>query len=64
MHSYGGMPASEAMKYFVGGNEKDDMGKIVRMVWVCSFALPKGGCLMAGLGWKDLPWFMVEVRSP
>jgi len=61
MHSYGASPGSEAMKGFMDDNDgKNGMGKIVRMVWLCAFVLPVGGSLMAGLGHKNLPWFIIE----
>lgn len=62
MHSYGGSPASEATKYFIDDNEgKDGKGKIIRMIWVCAFVLPKGGSMMKGIGMNDLPWFKIQV---
>jgi pimeloyl-ACP methyl ester carboxylesterase len=65
MHSYGGIPGSEAMKYFLDGNEGEDgrarRGRVVRMVWICAFVGPVGGCLFEGIGGKDLPWFRVDV---
>ncbi|KAI9731428.1 MAG: hypothetical protein M1818_007818 [Claussenomyces sp. TS43310] len=61
MHSYGSVPACEAMKHFTKTNDgSEGRGRIVRMVWLAAFILPKGGSLMAGLGGKDLPWFIVK----
>lgn len=59
MHSYGGVPASESTKYF----QKPEQGKgrILRLVYVCSFVLGVGGCLMDGIGGKDLPWWNIDV---
>jgi hypothetical protein len=62
IHSSGASPASEAMKYFVDDNEgKNGKGKIIRMVWMSAFVLPKGGSLMKGLRMRDLPWFLIQV---
>lgn len=60
MHSYGGAVGSEAMKYFIDEatgqfREQKNAAKVVRMVWLASFVLPKGGSLMAALGFKDTP---------
>lgn len=63
MHSYGGVPGMECMKYFQQGHEKkkEGRGKIFRMVWVCSFVLRVGGDLMEGCGGKDLIWWDIDV---
>jgi hypothetical protein len=62
MHSYGGAPGCEAMKPFLENNTgSNGRGKVIRLAWICAFVLPEGGCLMAGLGFQDLPWFQVEV---
>lgn len=60
MHSYGGVIGNEAMKYFVdeeaGTFRPQESGaQVIRMVWIASFILQKGGSLMAALGFKDLP---------
>lgn len=54
VHSYGGIPGSEAIKGF----EKN----VTRLVFLCAFAVPLGGSLHAMLGGQWLPWFKEEVK--
>jgi len=68
-HSYGGVAGSEAladyMKDLESGNKKEGWGKVLRLVYCCSFVLPEGGSLMAALQFKPLFWFIIngdEVR--
>jgi pimeloyl-ACP methyl ester carboxylesterase len=67
-HSYGSVPGSEALSEYVkkleSGNQKEGWGKIRRLVFCSAFVLPEEGSLMAALQFKDLPWFIVNVRSP
>ena len=60
-HSYGSIPASEALSHFK--DPTTGKGRVKRIVYMCSFVLPEGGSLMRALGMKDLPWFRVEVRN-
>lgn len=65
MHSYGGIPGSEAMKYFLDKNDgQNGRGKVVAMVWICAFVGPAGASLFQGIGNQDLPWFRVDVSLP
>lgn len=55
MHSYGGMVGSEAVRGF----SKDDVegpGGVIRMIYMCSFALPEGTSLMDALNNIPPPW--------
>lgn len=68
-HSYGGVVGSEALTDYLKAAErggKAGWGKIRRLVYIAAFALPEGGSLMAALGFKPLPWFIVsdDVRFP
>lgn len=64
IHSYGGVPGSEAMKYFMddnaGGNGR---GRIIRLAWICGFVAPKGVSLHMGVGGSDLTWWKREVST-
>ncbi|KAH8800201.1 prolyl aminopeptidase-like protein [Xylogone sp. PMI_703] len=62
VHSYGGLPASEAMKYFMDDDNKDMKGKgrILRIVWVCAFVGAIGDSLHGSIGGKDREWFRVS----
>ena len=67
-HSYGGVVGCEALKEYVNEHEtgksgKQGWGRIRRLVFVAAFVLPEGGSLMAGLGFKPLPWFDIDVSS-
>lgn len=56
MHSYGSIPACEAIKDVSG------KGKIQRLVFCCSFVLPEGGSLLhTALGGQVPPWWMIDV---
>lgn len=66
MHSWGGIPSTETMKYFKNGGYSDSKGregkgKIVRMVWVASFPLLEGVSCAVAMGGKDLDWWDVNV---
>lgn len=61
-HSYGSLPAGEAMKGFLL-REREAAGKrggVVHFVYVSAFVLPPDTSLMDALGGKDLPWFQVS----
>ena len=64
-HSYGGVAGSEALAEYVKeleeGNMKEGWGKLRRLVYIAAFVLPEGGSMMAALGFKPLPWFIIEV---
>jgi len=67
-HSYGGVVGCEALKEYVNEHEtgksgKQGWGRIRRLVFVAAFVLPEGGSLMAGLGFKPLPWFNIDVST-
>ena len=66
-HSYGGAVGSEALADYVkeleAGTEKEGWGKIRRLVYIAAFVLPEGGSLMAALGFKPLPWFIIDVSA-
>ncbi|KAK2595350.1 hypothetical protein QQS21_006950 [Conoideocrella luteorostrata] len=55
-HSYGGIPASEALRDFVA-NDKDN---IAHLYFLSSFVIPEGASLLAAFGGQDLPWFRVD----
>lgn len=60
-HSYGGVPGSNACEGYL---KKDRAGKagILGMIFICSFALPKGVSLWMGLNCQPMPWFIEKVR--
>jgi pimeloyl-ACP methyl ester carboxylesterase len=66
-HSYGGVPGSEALGEYIksleSGEKKEGWGIVRRLVYCCAFVLPEGGSLMAALGFKPLPWFIIDVRT-
>jgi pimeloyl-ACP methyl ester carboxylesterase len=66
-HSYGGVPGSEALGEYIkaleSGKKKEGWGIVRRLVYCCAFVLPEGGSLMAALGFKPLPWFIIDVRT-
>ena len=55
MHSYGAIPACEAMKGMSG------KGKIRRLVFCCAFVLLEGGTLVEARGGQVKPWIIVDV---
>lgn len=60
MHSYGGVVGSEAAKGLTRldrGSEAREKGSVVRMIYLCAFAIPEKGSLMAALDGKPLPWW-------
>lgn len=65
-HSYGGIPGSNAVQ---GLNKKDraargEKGGVLMFVYMASFAIPAGACLMDGIGGNDLPWWDIKVSLP
>lgn len=61
-HSYGGVAGSEALADYIKDSNSSNAGwgKIRRLVYISAFVLPEGGSLMAALGFKPLPWFIVS----
>jgi pimeloyl-ACP methyl ester carboxylesterase len=65
-HSYGGVVGSEALAEYVKeleSGKKEGWGSVRRLVYIAAFVLPEGGSLMAALGFKPLPWFIVNVST-
>jgi alpha-beta hydrolase superfamily lysophospholipase len=66
-HSYGSVPGCEALADYLkdlqSETKKAGWGKIQRLVFCCAFVLPEEGSLMAALGFKPLPWFIINVCS-
>ncbi|KAK7179525.1 hypothetical protein DPSP01_011960 [Paraphaeosphaeria sporulosa] len=52
-HSYGGLPTTEAGKYFT-------RGEVSQLVYLASFIIPEGSSLISAFGGNDLPWFDVS----
>jgi pimeloyl-ACP methyl ester carboxylesterase len=61
-HSYGSLPAGEAIKPFLYHERESEerSGGVVHFVYISAFVLPPYTSLMDGLGGKDLPWFKVS----
>lgn len=61
-HSYGSLPAGEAVKGFLLRKREVEgkKGGVVHFVYVSAFVLPPDTSLMDALGGKDLPWFQVS----
>lgn len=60
MHSNGGVAGSEAVKGLTRldrGSEAREKGSVIRMIYLCAFALPEKTSLMSALGGKPLPWW-------
>jgi len=64
-HSYGSVPGCEALAEYLkdlkSGTREAGWGKIQRLVFCCAFVLLEQGSLMAALGYKPLPWFIINV---
>ncbi|KAF2753372.1 alpha/beta-hydrolase [Pseudovirgaria hyperparasitica] len=58
-HSYGSMPANEAVKGFekTARQEQGKSGGIISYVYCTAFVLPEGLSLIDALGGNDLPWW-------
>ncbi|KAF2999849.1 hypothetical protein E8E13_007393 [Curvularia kusanoi] len=61
-HSYGSLPAGEAIKdYLLRAREAEGKkGGVVHLVYISAFVLPPETSLMDALGGNDLPWFIVS----
>lgn len=61
-HSYGSLPAGEAMKGFLAREREaaGAKGGVVHFVYISAFVLPPSTSLMDALGGQDLPWFVVS----
>lgn len=61
-HSYGSLPAGEAIKGFLlrERSAAGQPGGVVHFVYISAFVLPPSTSLMDALGGKDLPWFIVS----
>lgn len=64
-HSYGGVPASEAVKGLdVASREKNGLrGGVSHMFFCCSFLIPEGTSLFDASGGSDLPWVDVDATQ-
>lgn len=63
LHSYAGMPGSEAAKG-LGKREREDKGQkggVVRLVFVQAYAMPEGFTPTAG-GAQFPPWMLVDAE--
>lgn len=63
VHSYGGLPAAEAVRGLGEKERVDGGGAVVRLVYVCAFFGDVGFYLLQPLGDQPLPWFRVEVSA-
>ncbi|GAB0136171.1 hypothetical protein EsDP_00004483 [Epichloe bromicola] len=62
-HSYGGIPACQALRDFVGRDGDGDgaaRDKIVHLYFCTSFIIPENASLIAAFGGNALPWFRVS----
>lgn len=60
-HSYGSLPAGEAIKGLLASDEnKPGTGGVIHFIYISAFVLPPSTSLMDALGGKDLPWFSVS----
>ncbi|KIW04292.1 uncharacterized protein PV09_04588 [Verruconis gallopava] len=65
MHSYGGIPGSSAAKGFSKPERlaKGENGGIIHLIYIASFALEEGLCLIDGIGGQLAPWVKVHVLA-
>ncbi|KAF1923065.1 alpha/beta-hydrolase [Didymella exigua CBS 183.55] len=61
-HSYGSLPAGEAMKDLLlrDRSAAGERGGVVHVVYISAFVLPPSMSLLDALGGTDLPWFRVS----
>ncbi|PNS16989.1 hypothetical protein CAC42_4953 [Sphaceloma murrayae] len=62
MHSYGGVCGSEAAKGFVKGESGNENG-VVKMIYMCAFALPSGSSLNDALSHGPAPDWLHPTES-
>jgi hypothetical protein len=64
LHSYGGIPGSEASKGLSKEERAKDgkKGGIVRLVYVTAFAIPEGVSMRVAAGGEFAPWCQLDVR--
>lgn len=55
-HSYGGIPACEALRDF----DHEAKEKIANIFFCASFIIPEGLSLISAFGGQDLPWFKIS----
>ncbi|KAJ5633375.1 hypothetical protein N7490_009714 [Penicillium lividum] len=57
-HSYGGVVASAAVKGLVRStqNSEDDCGRVLMILYMAAFVVPKGKSLLDVMGGQLLPW--------
>ncbi|KAH8815440.1 Alpha/beta hydrolase fold-1 [Xylogone sp. PMI_703] len=61
VHSYGGVPGSEAMKYFTHQRkDREGKGKVKRLVYMTAMALHEGDSLAKRRNYKDADWWDVQ----
>ncbi|RAL00748.1 alpha/beta hydrolase [Aspergillus ibericus CBS 121593] len=62
VHSYGGIPASEAVKGLDWDTRQRNgqTGGVVHLFFCCSFIVPEGKSLLGAFGGNDLPWFNIS----
>lgn len=61
VHSYGGIPANEAIEGldYSSRQKQNQKGGVVHLFFCCSFVIPEGQSLISAFGGNDLPWFEV-----
>lgn len=63
VHSYGGVPSSEAVKGLDCDSRQNNgqAGGVAHIFFCCSFIIPEGKSLLGAFGGNDLPWFNVSA---
>lgn len=61
-HSYGGIPANEAIKGldYATRQKNGEQGGVVHLFFCCSFIIDEGYSLASAFGGGDLPWYDVS----
>lgn len=61
VHSYGALPANEAIKGFVQTDSTAGVGGgVTHLFFCCSFVIFAGQTLISAFGGQDLPWFVIN----
>ncbi|KAH6672705.1 Alpha/beta hydrolase fold-1 [Plectosphaerella plurivora] len=60
VHSYGGIPGSNAVRGLSKAERSDAKGSVLMVVYMAAFAIPAGTCLLDGLGGQHLPWWDIQ----